>query len=130
VHPKRGEVLQVAIANVGHTPARNVVIISGSTFGTDEPEQLKIKQPSSKDIEGGSMTSLGAGVTAYSPMDFVQLTDEQRTAVLQDKLGAFVYGEIIYNDIFSTNPRHLWFCSRFLPATSSWAGCRTGNDAD
>jgi hypothetical protein len=127
--PSKGEILQVGITNVGHTPARDVVIAAGATVGKGEPAPLNILHPKGQRI-GGSATTIGAGVTTFLTVDFVHLTDDELDAVRQGKISVYIFGEIIYNDIFSDTHRHLRFCDYFQPSTTSWAACSSGNNAD
>ncbi len=127
--PAAGEIFQLGLANVGHTPARNVTIFAGSKIGAGEPNMRDIGNHAPK--IPCSVTTVGAGITDILPVDFVNLTPEQFQEAKQGRLAVYIFGEFTYRDIFPGSPtRHLQFCNYFQASSSSWAACSSGNDAD
>jgi len=129
--PRHGEKFLIALTNTGHTPARNVSVNIGPGIGDGANPWGGVGFPyPRKTPKDASVTTIGVGVPAYVPLEGFELTDEQIASINQGKTRIYLFGYVLYNDVFSTHARHSRFCSFFQPATTSWVACRLGNDAD
>lgn len=125
--PVPGEVVNIGIANVGHTPALKVDIAQAAVIGTNEPS---IEEVAPQRLNSAGLTTIAAGVPLYLPMNFFKLSTADVNAIRKGSVRLFVVGRIIYADIFDERARNLRFCYYFNPEDDNWSVCHTGNDAD
>jgi len=125
---------RLGIKNSGQTPAYDLTILGGMTIREAAVAGQNVNLwPEDGDVPFGK-TTLGSGQELRHFIDGPALTPQQRAAVQSGTHGIFLYGEILYKDLFSRDRDRF---TRYRLMQGGEAGvrenalvaCKEGNEA-